>query len=578
MDFSEPVQVRRRDVAVLNASGQVLPISTLTYDAELHRLVVGVDNLTYNRPYSFRLKDTMTDDALNCLDGEFDGQSYPTGNGSAGGDFAVAFIEGKLPQATVNLNTPTPGTKSLLTATATKSDPDGHPVSLTFVWKVNGEAKRTFTSSVASSDNFDLGIAGNGDHGDTIAVEVTPTAESRTGETVTDMATVVNAGSVAESLTVTTDEDTSASVTLSATDIDDDSLSYRIVVPPQHGTLSGAESELTYTPEANWSGSDAFTYVANDGTVDSNEATVSIAVNTINDPPVASNDSFTVDEDTVLSVDAPGVLSNDSDLDLGAFYADTVRADNPWAYWRLGELSGAPFADASGNNRTLTAASGDPEYGQAGPLPGDPDTAVRFDGENRGFSSDILSGPAYLEGASEFTIKAWIRLESVNRSESHIILEEFSWTGTSQWLHLFAVSNDGILAYANRSSQGQPDGSYPPIGVTSTKALTAGEWHHVAVTVGTEDSVYGARLYIDGESDGTYLGGNWTIANPWGGSSQSWLGGMLDHWYGHRVSCNLYGSLDEVAIYRTNLSAAQMGPSRHGQACAILVDGPVTVR
>ena len=89
----------------------------------------------------------------------------------------------------------------------------------------------------------------------------------------------VNDTPVADSVTVTTDEDTSAPVTLSATDVEDDTLSYRIVVPPQHGTLSGAAPELTYTPEANWSGSDAFSYVANDGQADSNVATVTIAVN-----------------------------------------------------------------------------------------------------------------------------------------------------------------------------------------------------------------------------------------------------------------------------------------------------------
>jgi VCBS repeat-containing protein len=55
--------------------------------------------------------------------------------------------------------------------------------------------------------------------------------------------------------------------------------------------------------------------VANDGQADSNVATVTITVNAINDAPVAVDDAYTTDEDTTLNVPAPGVLSNDSDVD-----------------------------------------------------------------------------------------------------------------------------------------------------------------------------------------------------------------------------------------------------------------------
>jgi uncharacterized repeat protein (TIGR01451 family) len=57
---------------------------------------------------------------------------------------------------------------------------------------------------------------------------------------------------------------------------------------PAHGTLSGAAPNVTYTPFANFSGSDSFTFTANDGTADSNVAVVSITVNAVNDAPVNS--------------------------------------------------------------------------------------------------------------------------------------------------------------------------------------------------------------------------------------------------------------------------------------------------
>ena len=42
---------------------------------------------------------------------------------------------------------------------------------------------------------------------------------------------------------------------------------------------------------------------------------VTITINSINDPPVVADDSYSINEDTVLSVSAPGVLANDYDLD-----------------------------------------------------------------------------------------------------------------------------------------------------------------------------------------------------------------------------------------------------------------------
>ncbi len=44
-------------------------------------------------------------------------------------------------------------------------------------------------------------------------------------------------------------------------------------------------------------------------------ATVTVTVNDVNDPPVANNDTYSVDEDDTLNVSAPGVLDNDSDPD-----------------------------------------------------------------------------------------------------------------------------------------------------------------------------------------------------------------------------------------------------------------------
>src|SRR5207247_6339615 len=69
-----------------------------------------------------------------------------------------------------------------------------------------------------------------------------------------------------------------------------------------HGSLSGRAPNVTYTPAANYSGPDSFTFKANDGGLDSNIATVTISVTAVNDAPVASDQSVTTDEDTAKAI------------------------------------------------------------------------------------------------------------------------------------------------------------------------------------------------------------------------------------------------------------------------------------
>jgi hypothetical protein len=83
-----------------------------------------------------------------------------------------------------------------------------------------------------------------------------------------------------------------------------------------NGFTLNADGSFSYTPKANFFGSDTFTYKANDGTVDSNSAaTVTINVASVDDPPTAVNDSATVQEDAPAT--AINVLANDTDADGG---------------------------------------------------------------------------------------------------------------------------------------------------------------------------------------------------------------------------------------------------------------------
>lgn len=90
-----------------------------------------------------------------------------------------------------------------------------------------------------------------------------------------------NTAPVALSGPAVTNQDTPVGITLVATDANSDPLTYIIVNDPSNGDLSGTGPNVTYTPDPGYSGADSFTWKANDGTADSNNATVSITVNSL---------------------------------------------------------------------------------------------------------------------------------------------------------------------------------------------------------------------------------------------------------------------------------------------------------
>ncbi|MEI7901315.1 MAG: Ig-like domain-containing protein, partial [bacterium] len=96
--------------------------------------------------------------------------------------------------------------------------------------------------------------------------------------TVSLTVTPVNDAPVAAAQTVSTAAKTARAITLAASDVDGDALSYIIVTQPAHGTLGGSAPNVTYTPATNYTGTDSFTFKANDGTADSTAAAVSVIV------------------------------------------------------------------------------------------------------------------------------------------------------------------------------------------------------------------------------------------------------------------------------------------------------------
>jgi hypothetical protein len=93
-----------------------------------------------------------------------------------------------------------------------------------------------------------------------------------------------------------------------------------IVDPPASGgtvVFSGGTGGFTYTPGANFDGIDSFTYAIFDGYTTGNTATVNILVHSVDDPPIAADDVYSVAQDQTLDVAAAalGLLANDGDAD-----------------------------------------------------------------------------------------------------------------------------------------------------------------------------------------------------------------------------------------------------------------------
>jgi VCBS repeat-containing protein len=148
-----------------------------------------------------------------------------------------------------------------------------------------------------------------------------PSGAESSAATVTITVNNVNDAPIAQPNSFITAEGTPVLVTLSGTDIDSPRLVFSVVTGPSHGVLSvvgspscstlsnstatpgsSCSAGVIYTPAPNYFGTDTFTFKVNDGSLDSNVATVSLTVTAVNDPPVLIVPGpMTVNEGTPVS-------------------------------------------------------------------------------------------------------------------------------------------------------------------------------------------------------------------------------------------------------------------------------------
>jgi len=194
------------------------------------------------------------------------------------------------------------------------------------------------------------------------------------GEALSNTSTVTvtltpgaNIAAVAQALSLSTAHNTAVSSNVSATDGNGDTLTYSVVTNAANGTVSlnASNGAFTYTPDNDTSGTDSFTFRANDGQVNSNIATVSITVAAApaaNSAPVAQAQSVNVDHNTALS---SSVSATDVDGD-ALTYAQVANAtkgtvsfnaNGNFTYTPNNGVSGADSFTFTANDGELTSSA-----------------------------------------------------------------------------------------------------------------------------------------------------------------------------------------------------------------------------
>ena len=147
------------------------------------------------------------------------------------------------------------------------------------------------------------------------------------------------------------------------------------ITDPANGLLTefNADGSFTYVPDDDFNGTNTFQYLLNDGTADSNLATVTIEVTAVNDAPVAVDDSDQVTLGETLIVDAAsGVLANDTDVDGDVLTAvlevDVPTGEGARALNAAGSFTYTPDTSFAGTETSFQYAASDGSLGSSAPV------------------------------------------------------------------------------------------------------------------------------------------------------------------------------------------------------------------
>ena len=379
-----------------------------------------------------------------------------------------------------------------VSVTLTGSDPEGEDLVFSITEDpvsgvLTGEAPDlVYTPSPGFSGNDGFTYVANDGESDSNASRVSITVSP------------VNDAPSAAGTSVETDEDESVTVALVASDPDSDSLTFTITSQPSHGALGeitpldSTSATVEYTPTPNYSGTDSFTFRASDGTANSNEATVDVTINPVNDSPEA------IDQ----SLDAPA----------GRTIEITLTASDP-----------------DGDELTFSIVEG-PQKGTLGPVERASDTSAtvsyRPDSDQSGSDSFTFRATDDSEDSDIATVSIDITASSGsgssgNNSQSGDTSGDATSGGTEN-----SSTSDSDTGGANDGSI--PDEDAPPQGNVDIERAVADEIpiQDTEVTADGQDSANAATQEnegLPGQAAAQSLAASTVESNPFMRGPAAWL-------------------------------------------------------
>jgi len=229
-----------------------------------------------------------------------------------------------------------------------------------------------------------------------------------------------------------------------------------------------------------------------------------------------------------------------------AGYVDVVAADNPIAYYRLGETTGTVAANL-GSTASSAAYVGSPTLGTLGAIVSDPasNRAVTLNGSSQGIRlNNAGDGTPFERNGDSLTLELW--LNSTSSTNSRVLSWYATAVGGGQSLYGLYFYGDGRLSFDVRGN----DNTYREV-IASTVDVNDGAWHQL---VGVLNRTAGTMaIYVDGQFKNSISTTGLTTL------TSGVVGVPLTMGYQNSATPAYFnGSLDEVAVYGSALTAADV--------------------
>ncbi len=279
----------------VDGDGDTLTISSKTNGANGTASIVGGTSLTYTSTGG-QGADSFT---------------YSISDGNGGTDTATVNVTILPPNAAPTAVDDTSGvdedSSSTFDPMVNDSDVESDPFSITGVTQGSSGTVAYTATDVTYTPNADFSGT------DTFTYTIDDTVGGPATATVTMTVNPLNDAPIAfdDSETATQDTAHSFDPRGNDTDVDGDVLSVTGVTQGTSGAVAFTANDVTYTANTGFTGSDSFTYTIGDGNGGTDTATVSMTVNFVNTPPVATDDTMNLPEDTPTTQD-PRVNDNDA--------------------------------------------------------------------------------------------------------------------------------------------------------------------------------------------------------------------------------------------------------------------------